>query len=44
VENDRRVRSLAQGADGAVYVLTDSEDNDQTNRHFPGEVIKLTPR
>ena len=44
VENDRRVRAVAQGADGAVYVLTDSEDNDQTNRHFPGEVIRLTPR
>jgi glucose/arabinose dehydrogenase len=44
VENDRRVRSLAQGVDGALYVLTDSEDNNQTNRHFPGEVLKLTPR
>jgi glucose/arabinose dehydrogenase len=44
VENDRRIRSIAQGADGALYVLTDSEDNDQTNRHFPGEVLKLTPR
>jgi hypothetical protein len=38
------VRALAQGIDGALYVLTDSEANDQTNRHFPGEVIKLTPQ
>ena len=38
------VRSLAQGTDGALYVLTDSENNNQTNRHFPGEVLKLTPR
>jgi glucose/arabinose dehydrogenase len=44
VQNDRRVRALAQGIDGALYVLTDSEANDQTNRHFPGEVIKLTPQ
>jgi glucose/arabinose dehydrogenase len=43
VANDRRVRSLAQDRDGAVYVLTDSEDNNQTNRHFPGQVLKLTP-
>lgn len=43
VENDRRVRALAQGADGALYVLTDSEDNDQRNRHFPGEVLRITP-
>ncbi len=43
VANDRRVRSLAQGADGAIYVLTDSEDNNQSNRHFPGQVLKLTP-
>ncbi len=44
VENDRRVRSVAQGTDGALYVLTDSEDNNETNRHFAGEVLKLTPR
>jgi glucose/arabinose dehydrogenase len=44
VQNDRRVRSITQGADGALYVLTDSEDNNQTNRHFAGEVIKLTPQ
>ncbi len=43
VANDRRVRAIAQGADGALYVLTDSEDNNQTNRHFVGEVLKLTP-
>ncbi len=43
VANDRRVRSLAQGTDGALYVLTDSEDNKQTNRHFVGEVLRLTP-
>ena len=41
--NDRRIRAVAQGADGAVYVLTDSEDNSQTNRHLPGQVLKLTP-
>ena len=35
---------IARGADGAIYVLTDSEDNDRTNRHFPGEVLKLTPK
>lgn len=39
---DRRVRHVAQGADGALYILTDSEDNDKTNRHFKGEVLKLT--
>jgi glucose/arabinose dehydrogenase len=44
VEHDRRVRALAQGADGALYVLTDSEANNQTNRHFPGEVLRLTPQ
>lgn len=44
VDNDRRVRALAQGADGALYVLTDSEANNQTNRHFAGEVLKLTPQ
>jgi glucose/arabinose dehydrogenase len=44
VENDRRVRAVTQGSDGAVYVLTDSENNDDTNRHFPGQVLKLTPR
>ena len=43
VANDRRVRSVAQGADGAIYVLTDSEDDNDTNRHFPGEVIRLAP-
>lgn len=44
VAHDRRVRAVAQGADGALYVLTDSEANDQTNRHFPGEVLRLTPQ
>jgi glucose/arabinose dehydrogenase len=43
VANDRRVRAVTEGADGALYVLTDSEDNAQTNRHFVGEVLKLTP-
>ena len=42
VDHDRRVRAVAQGADGAIYVLTDSEDNDQTDRHFPGEVLRLS--
>lgn len=42
VEHDRRVRALAQGADGAVYVLTDSEDNDDLDRHFKGEVLRLS--
>ncbi|MBF8270657.1 MAG: gdhB [Gammaproteobacteria bacterium] len=42
-ERDRRVRNVAQGIDGALYVLTDSENNDQTNRHFVGEVLRLTP-
>ena len=44
VDNDRRVRAMTQAADGAVYVLTDSEDNNQTNRHYPGEVLRLTPQ
>ncbi|MFT5321264.1 MAG: glucose/arabinose dehydrogenase [Pseudohongiellaceae bacterium] len=44
VERDRRVRDIVQGADGALYVLTDSEDNADLNRHFPGEVLRLTPR
>jgi len=39
---DRRVRFVAQGNDGALYVLTDSEDNDKTNRHFKGEVLRLS--
>lgn len=43
VEHDRRVRFIAQGTDGALYVLTDSEDNNETDRHFVGEVLKLTP-
>ena len=38
---DRRVRFVTQGIDGALYILTDSEDNDKTNRHFKGEVLKL---
>lgn len=44
VSRDRRVRALTQGTDGAVYVLTDSENNNQANRHFSGEVLKLSPR
>jgi len=44
VDRHRRVRDMVQGADGALYVLTDSEDNDDLNRHFPGEVLRLTPR
>jgi len=43
VDRDRRVRDMVQGADGALYVLTDSEDNDDLDRHFPGEVLRLTP-
>ena len=42
-DRDRRVRNVAQGIDGALYVLMDSENNDQTNRHFDGEVLRLTP-
>ena len=42
VNHDRRVRYVAQGINGELYVLTDSEDNDKTNRHFKGEVLKLT--
>jgi glucose/arabinose dehydrogenase len=42
-DRDRRVRSVAQGTQGELYVLTDSENNDQTNRHFSGEVLRLTP-
>lgn len=30
-------------ADGAPYVLTAAADNNETNRHFAGEVLKLTP-
>ena len=43
VDRDRRVRDMVQGADGALYVLTDSEDNDDLDRHFPGEVLRLAP-
>jgi len=32
-----------QGDDGAIYVLTDSEDNAALGRHFPGEVLRLAP-
>ena len=42
-ERDRRVRNVTQGNNGELYVLTDSENNDQTNRHFTGEVLMLTP-
>lgn len=35
--------SPTQGQTGAPYVLTDSGNNNQTDRHFPGEVLKLTP-
>ena len=44
VDRDRRVRDVVQGADGALYVLTDSEDNDALDRHFAGEVLRLTPQ
>lgn len=44
VERDRRVRDVVQGIDGAVYVLTDSEDSPDTGRVFDGEVLRLTPR
>lgn len=42
VDRDRRVRDVVQGTDGALYVLTDSEDTPE--RNFPGEVLRLTPR
>ncbi|HWK54895.1 MAG TPA: PQQ-dependent sugar dehydrogenase [Hyphomicrobiales bacterium] len=42
-DNDRRIRALAQGADGALYVLTDSENDPDGGRQFAGEVIRLTP-
>lgn len=41
-DRDRRVRDVEQGADGALYVLTDSEDAE--GRNFPGEVLRLTPQ
>jgi len=44
VERDRRVRAVTQGVDGALYVLTDSENNAASGRQFPGEVLRLTPR
>lgn len=44
VAKDRRVRDVIQGNDGALFVLTDSENNNQTDRHFSGEVLKLTPQ
>jgi glucose/arabinose dehydrogenase len=43
VERDRRIRDIVQGADGSLYVLTDSEDNADLGRVFPGEVLRLTP-
>lgn len=43
VDRDRRVRDVVQGVDGALYVLTDSEDNDALGRNFPGEILRLTP-
>jgi aldose sugar dehydrogenase len=43
VDIDRRVRDIVQDTDGALYVLTDSEDSDDLDRHFPGEVLRLTP-
>jgi len=42
VDRDRRVRDVEQGVDGALYVLTDSEDTE--GRNFLGEVLRLTPR
>jgi glucose/arabinose dehydrogenase len=43
VNNDRRIRDIVQGNEGALYVLTDSEDDNELDRHFPGEVLRLTP-
>ena len=43
-DRDRRVRAVTQGSDGALYVLTDSENNAQQGRVFPGEVLRLSPR
>jgi len=43
VDHDRRVRDIAQGLNGEVFVLTDSENNTDLERVFPGEVLRLTP-
>lgn len=43
-DHDRRIRALAQGADGALYVMTDSENNPEGGRVFDGEVIRVTPQ
>lgn len=42
VDRDRRVRDVTQGPDGAIYVLTDSENNTDLGRVFSGEVLRLS--
>jgi len=44
VDRDRRVRSVTETPDGSIYILTDSENNTEASRVFPGEVLKLIPR
>ncbi len=44
VDLDHRVRDIAQGADGALYVVTDSEIMAERGRDVPGQVLRLTPR
>ncbi len=44
VDYDRRVRDVTETPDGYIYVLTDSENNSDVGRVFPGEVLKLMPR
>jgi len=44
VDYDRRIRDITEAPDGTIYLLTDSENDAEGGRVFPGEVIRLMPR
>tara|TARA_R110000824_G_scaffold336_3_gene1933 strand:+ start:89803 stop:91008 length:1206 start_codon:yes stop_codon:yes gene_type:complete len=41
---DRRIRDVAEAPDGTIYLLTDSENNVDAGRQFPGELLKILPK
>lgn len=43
VDYDRRIRDMAEAPDGTIYLLTDSENNAEAGRQFPGELLKILP-
>ncbi|MAM69897.1 MAG: hypothetical protein CMP91_01960 [Gammaproteobacteria bacterium] len=44
VDFDHRIRDVVEAPDGTIYLLTDSENDADGGRVFPGEVIRLLPR